>query len=216
MENVKNPTFGENVKTTALWWVIDLLWVAVIILFLNSLFGEEALSSVLDHPFIGFDFFNQTLIPELNNKLGFQMDLDGGGLLIFFFACILAPIWENAVFFNFVIRKLQRKFHLDKMRMDADLSSPAYAALNPAEKYQIKEDAEALNKRYLWAAIIVNCAIFGLVHGSVLNILIQGVGGLIMCQVFLKTNSYWWSVILHAFWNFMLIFVLPFFMSYLH
>lgn len=215
MDTIKTPTFGENAKTTAFWWVADLLWCIVIILFLTSILGSEALASIRNHPFIGFDFFNQTLIPELNNKLGLKMDMDGW-FSGFFFACILAPIWENAVFFNFIIRKIQRKFYLDNIRMEADLSSPAHASLGLYEKSQIRQDVAKHNDRYLWAAIIVNCAIFGLAHGSVINILVQGVGGLVMCQVFLKTNSYWWSVVLHAFWNFMLMFGLPTFMNYLH
>jgi len=48
----KTPTFGESFRITASWWVVDLLWCTVILLFLNYLLGSDAIQSIRNHPFI--------------------------------------------------------------------------------------------------------------------------------------------------------------------
>jgi membrane protease YdiL (CAAX protease family) len=57
--------------------------------------------------------------------------------------------------------------------------------------------------------IVMSSMIFGIMHGSILNILFQGVGGLIISWVYLKNGSYWWSVLSHSLWNIMIIFAIP-------
>jgi membrane protease YdiL (CAAX protease family) len=59
--------------------------------------------------------------------------------------------------------------------------------------------------------LVMSSMIFGLMHGSILNILFQGVGGLIISWVYLKNGSYWWAVLSHALWNIMIIFAIPLF-----
>ena|SRR6266496_2024741 len=58
--------------------------------------------------------------------------------------------------------------------------------------------------------MIISSVIFGWLHGSFFNVYIQGTAGFIMAWVYLKNNhSYWSSVIVHACWNFALLYWLP-------
>lgn len=58
--------------------------------------------------------------------------------------------------------------------------------------------------------VVASSILFGLAHGSIINILIQGVSGFILAWVALKNNDYWSSVIAHAIWNWQIIYGLPF------
>jgi membrane protease YdiL (CAAX protease family) len=63
---------------------------------------------------------------------------------------------------------------------------------------QLNEDVQ---RRTLIPIVFFTAIIFGLLHGSVLNILIQGFGGLSLSYLYLKYKSYLWCVISHALWN---------------
>lgn len=69
------------------------------------------------------------------------------------------------------------------------------------------------SKNFKWIAfpvIVGSALIFGWLHGSVLNIIFQGVSGILLGWVYLKNDSYWSSVLLHSLWNTMIIYGLPF------
>lgn len=56
--------------------------------------------------------------------------------------------------------------------------------------------------RYLVSTIFLSSVIFGVLHGSIFNVFLQGVGGLILCWLYLRNgNSYWSCVFAHAFYN---------------
>lgn len=57
--------------------------------------------------------------------------------------------------------------------------------------------------------VIFSSIIFGLAHGSPINLLIQGVGGLGLAILYLKYNSYILNVLSHSFWNFFLMIIIP-------
>lgn len=64
-----------------------------------------------------------------------------------------------------------------------------------------------LSKDYKIPVILASSAIFGLCHGSVTNIWVQGVIGLVLASVYIKNGyHYWSSVILHFLWNYMVLF----------
>lgn len=108
---------------------------------------------------------------------------------MFFLACVLAPIWETVCFVWGPIKFAQL------------LSSIA-----------VKMGVPAVG---IVAVFAVSFAIFfGILHGSALNICIQGVAGLLFCWLYLKNNNSYWSVVIaHAIWNFMIIFGLSFIMG---
>lgn len=63
------------------------------------------------------------------------------------------------------------------------------------------------NGKYMWQIIGIISIIFGLLHGSSFNILIQGVLGVVLSYVYLKNDkSYWSCVILHFLYNFYVIY----------
>lgn len=88
-------------------------------------------------------------------------------LMQFFFMCISAPIWEEALF-RFAPIEIIRK----------------------------------TKKSLLFPFIIITSIVFGWLHGSVENIWMQGVFGLIASVLYIKNNySYLSSVCLHFLWN---------------
>lgn len=115
------------------------------------------------------------LIEALRSNLvsGFFQIKEPGAISLIFFGCILTPIWEEFTF---------RVFPLNLYRT-------AFIARN-----QIM---------FLWHFSLISSIIFGFLHGSLINLLFQGVGGFSLCWLYLKNGrSYWSIVILHAIWNF--------------
>lgn len=50
--------------------------------------------------------------------------------------------------------------------------------------------------------ILLSSIVFAWCHGGAINILIQGVGGLLLCWVYVRNGyHYWSSVIVHSMWN---------------
>ena len=57
-------------------------------------------------------------------------------------------------------------------------------------------------KKFIVPAILLSSIIFGYGHGSVGNIFLQGIGGLMCCIVYVKNGySLWSSLLLHFLWN---------------
>jgi membrane protease YdiL (CAAX protease family) len=104
-------------------------------------------------------------------------------LHIFFFSVIVAPLWEELA------------FRVGPLTFARGLQS------------------NTNDKSVLIGVTIMASAIFGWGHGfGPISILIQGVMGFIFACVYIKNGyHYWSSVILHATWNFMVCFGLPFF-----
>lgn len=102
----------------------------------------------------------------------------------FFLICVLAPLWEECVFRYFPIRFAQ-------------LCDEGYRFIKTT--YQ---------SWMLAPIVLAGSLIFGILHGSSLNILFQGVGGLFLCWLYLRNrNSYWSAVIYHGLWNFLVVFL---------
>lgn len=96
----------------------------------------------------------------------------------FFFACIFAPLWEEAVFRHFALTLVKGSSNF---------------------------------KKNIVPIVILTSCIFGYLHGSIINMLIQGVAGLVLSAVYIRNGfSYWSSVSLHALWNFFLMYLLQF------
>ncbi|MEK9180119.1 MAG: CPBP family intramembrane glutamic endopeptidase [Patescibacteria group bacterium] len=106
--------------------------------------------------------------------------------LLFFLAGILAPYWEERVF-RVLVNKYGRKHEPD---------------FNP-KKWG-----------FTWELMLCSSIIFGIMHGSPLNILFQGVGGFLYSYLYVKNNNSYWSIVLaHAMWNVSVIFLLPWFVN---
>lgn len=122
---------------------------------------------------------NMTLV-EIRGLMSMQIQNTGVGTA-FFRAVLLAPLWEEAFY---------------------------RVPLRAAIAFEGKDSGNILETQILFPAVLFGAISFGLAHGSVLNILIQGVSGLALSWVYLK-SGYKWAVLTHAMWNFMLMFGLP-------
>lgn len=103
------------------------------------------------------------------------------GIWLFFVACVVAPVWEEFVFRVFPI----------KLAMMLD---------------------KALGIKSLWYVVGAASVWFGLGHDNFwpMQLIWQGCMGLVFSYVYIKNNcSYWPNVLLHAMWNFFVIFILP-------
>lgn len=98
---------------------------------------------------------------------------------VFIMACLVAPLWEEAVFRHAALR-IGKSFKERGMDMLIPIS-------------------------------IISSAIFGWGHGSgPISITIQGIVGMLLCYVYVKTNyNYWCAVITHFLWNFSLMYMFP-------
>lgn len=119
-------------------------------------------------------FFDIKQIISSNIAIGLfeKINLSIDARLKFFLACIMAPLWEESIFRYFSIRFAQF--------------------------------CDALIKRawMLLPMVLLSSIVFGILHGTVFNILFQGVGGLIFCWLYLKNNNSFWSVVAaHGLWN---------------
>ena len=99
----------------------------------------------------------------------------------FFLSCVFAPIWEEAPF--------------------------RYAPFKMARAWD-KESGNILATYFLYPAVIITSILFGVCHGGVINILIQGVAGFVLSWVMIK-SGYKWAVLTHFMWNFMLQYGMP-------
>ena len=93
-----------------------------------------------------------------------------------FYACIMAPLWEELAF-RVIPISIAKKF----------------------------------GEQFIIPVVLLSTLLFGWGHGNGTNsLLIQGVGGLILSIVYIKTNyNYWCAVALHAAWNTWVIFFPP-------
>jgi membrane protease YdiL (CAAX protease family) len=66
----------------------------------------------------------------------------------------------------------------------------------------MKSLSEEKRKVLLWPTILFSSFIFGYMHDGASTVPIQGVGGIFICILYVKTGyKYWWGVAYHAFWN---------------
>jgi len=72
----------------------------------------------------------------------------------------------------------------------------------------------SVNQSLTWPIVVITSIVFGLLHGGVNNILIQGFGGFVLAYVFIKNGwDYKWSVAYHALWNLSVVYLLPYLVS---
>lgn len=147
-------SFWQKFKNLLYIFALNTIWCCVALLFLTWLFPKADAASILGVPPMSQVMYNP--------------------VVVFFWAVIMAPCWEEAIFRYF-----------------------------PAKLAQSIDSGD--RNRFKIAIIIFSSIIFGLVHGSVLNILIQGVGGLFLFWIYCK-NGLVWSILSHALWNGMIIF----------
>lgn len=149
---------------------LDIAWVIIVSVFLIAVLGFTINEiSTLLNPI----YFNAI-------QRAFSATIGRSPFFTFFFACIMAPLWETLVFQVFPLRLAL--FFTDGK-------------------------GEKTRNSFVWLFAIFASIIFGLGHFGVISILIQGVGGMLYCWLYLRNNlSYWSPVVAHSIWNFIMIF----------
>lgn len=123
--------------------------------------------------------------------------------MLFFRACIVAPTWEELEFRVLPIGLAVLLLWLAIMLTQILLRLP-----KPSENTEpTAASAAIMPPDFLWVTCFASSIIFGLMHGSVMNLPIQGVAGLVFSWLYIKTNYSYLSVVAaHSIWNIMLIF----------
>lgn len=164
---------------------VNVGWVACMIGFLIML---DRLGSVLELT------QEEVLINELREMKIFigtgkisSLYMDSMSAMQFFFSCVLAPIWEE-----FIFRYLPFAIFIAPKLIE-----------HPGMTEEQQKERAAYVRKFLGVMIVATSIIFGLLHGSPINILFQGVGGIILWKIFLQSGKYryWYAVAAHALWN---------------
>ncbi|MFA5934219.1 MAG: CPBP family intramembrane glutamic endopeptidase [Candidatus Paceibacterota bacterium] len=172
------------IKNIFLAFVLDLIWTMLMRQFLLYLF--KANITTLSEVAIDEAIQAQISLSVLS-IFGVVGVLSAKPLLQFFFSCVFAPLWEEALF--------------------------RYGPFALIQGFVKKN-----TRFWILPAIIATSIIFGWMHGSVINILFQGVSGMLLAWVYLKNRGpglqkinygYCSAVIAHFLWNVMVIFGLP-------
>ena len=171
--NHKHSLLG-NLKNIFTAFTIILIWTMAVMIFLSVVVKMN--------------------ISEVRSLLTAQMDIYAripkgmvmNAYMSFFLVCVLAPLWEEAVF-RFGPFGVARALEI--------------AATQKTSGYLPRTMC-------LFPMMVLSSIIFGLIHGGVINIMFQGVGGFFMAWVMIK-SGYWSAVLTHSLWNFMLMFGMP-------
>ena len=147
------------------------------------------------------------IYPELYANTIFA---NAGEGMLFFRACVLAPLWEEVVFrvlpIGLALVLISIATMLVKVltllgRIYGETARPT--DITPFPIIHTKLPVNLL----LWTCLGISSIIFGLMHGDVMNLLFQGVTGLLFAWLFLKNNCSYASVVAaHSLWNIMVIF----------
>lgn len=111
--------------------------------------------------------------------------------MTFFMSCVFAPIWEEA------------RYRWGPLKI-ANALEFLYVGR--------RGFGSLTTSMCLLPTIVLFSIEFGLAHGGVMNILFQGVSGLLLSWVYVK-SGYRVAVITHGLWNFMVMYGLPIIVS---
>ena len=152
--------------------VANFLYLIVMLQLLKFVFSNEL---IIKYTFWGW-LTGRDVYSQLSTMISSSL------LYSFFFAVLLAPLWEEFAFRRYWLKKKLRK--IDK------------------EAIEKPELAEKIGKIPIWEVVVFTSIVFGIAHGGPVNLLIQGVSGLLLAYVYLRTGRcFWAAVVYHALFN---------------
>jgi len=174
--SVIKKSFTEKFTVVISTLFLDLLWVIGIIALLTYIFSPGTINKYSFWGWMNGSVVAERLSVAINKSIWLSL----------FFAVLLAPLWEEFAFRYYWLKKKLRK--IDK------------------EKIESPELANKIGRIPIWETVVFTTIIFGIVHGGPINLLIQGVGGLVLSYVYLRNGRCFMSaVVLHALYNFTVI-----------
>lgn len=174
----KHRSFVEKSLWVLALWPSMILCATLMILLIQKLASGNFLQQ---WSFLAFQWSLDRYF-EINFREFLQSSIQNNILFSSFTALIFAPFWEEGVFRKIWLGGKARKIDVENIRY--------------------WKEHKITGKRTYVNTFLLSSAIFGLVHGSPLNILIQGVGGMHLAYVYLRTGRcYWAAFALHALYN---------------
>jgi len=174
--NVVKKSFMEKFTIVIGALFLDILWVMGIIALLTFIFSPSTINKYSFWGWINGSVVADSLSIAINKSIWLSL----------FFAVVLAPLWEEFAFRYYWLKKKLRK--IDK------------------EAIQNPELATKIGRIPIWETVVFTSIIFGIAHGGPINLLIQGVGGLVLAYVYLRNGRCFLSAVMHhALYNFVVI-----------
>lgn len=125
--------------------------------------------------------------------------------LVFFMACIFAPLWEELAY-RYAPLSIIKSLEIILVRGFSHKVRRERGVEYDYDRMHLYGDLKGTG--FILPAMLLSSVIFGVAHGSVMNIMYQGVGGFVFAWLMIK-GGYWPAVIAHSIWNFMLMFGMP-------
>ena len=187
-----------NIKNIFTAFCVVLIWTVFVSLFLKIVVGVgiNEIRTILTAKMAIYSM----LIPVGASKIIF---------VLFFFSCIFAPLWEELAY-RYAPLELARGMEIMLVK-----TFPHKIRRERGVEYDNERDCLYGNLRgtgFILPVILLSSVVFGQAHGNTINIMVQGVGGVVFSWLMLKCG-YWPAVIAHSMWNFMLMFGMPMLLS---
>jgi len=183
-----------NIKNIFSAFSVVLIWTILITLVLKTMMGvgTNEIHSILAAK---MSFYGAVLPASISR----------GAITGLFLTCIFAPLWEELAF-RYVPLGMAKSLEIMLVR---DLSHKVRR--NRGVEYDHEHGHLYGNLKgtgFILPVILLSSVVFGQAHGHTINIMIQGVGGIVFSWLMLK-SGYWSAVVAHSMWNFMLMFGMP-------
>lgn len=179
----KDISFRVKLSLIFCMLAIDFTYTVFMIMFLRRVYGRTVFQNKI--------FSLWQLFSDIARKPNFydtvKISAKKNLFQSLFSGCLLAPFWEEYAARIHWFVKTRRKRLKEKLTL-------------------YKEHLAIIGVLPYIGTILITSILFGLAHGSAINILLQGVGGFFLAYTYLRNGHSAWSAILqHSLWNFIAI-----------
>ncbi|MHB9019654.1 MAG: CPBP family intramembrane glutamic endopeptidase [Minisyncoccota bacterium] len=183
-----------NIKNIFSAFSVVLIWTILITLVLKTMMG------------VGTNEIRSILVAKMS-FLGAVLpaSISKGAIMGFFLACVFAPLWEELAF-RYVPLEMAKSLEVMLVRGFSHKVRRDRGVEFDHEHGHLYGNLKGTG--FILPTILLSSVIFGQAHGSTINIMVQGVGGIVFSWLMIK-GGYWSSVIAHSMWNFMLMIGMP-------
>lgn len=186
-----------NIKNVGMAFMVMLIWTIIVTVALTTMagVGTNEIRALLSAKMSIYS----AVLPEAP-KMSMAM--------LFFLTCVFAPLWEELAF-RYVPLTLAKSMEVLMIR------SLSHKNRQTRRNYELEYNCEQnlvygnlKGTSFILPVMLLSSVIFGVIHGNVVNIMFQGVGGFIFAWLMMK-GGYWPAVMAHFMWNFMLMIGMP-------
>jgi len=186
-----------NIRNVGLAFLVMLIWTIVVTVMLTTMAG------------VGTNEIRALLSAKMSIYSAALAALPAGPkmsvFMAFFLSCIFAPLWEEFAF-RYIPLRLAKSQEIMFVRGFSHKFRHDYGVEYDHNRRLLYGNLKGTG--FILPVMLLSSVIFGVVHGNVINIMFQGVGGFIFAWLMIK-GGYWPAVMAHVTWNFMLMFGMP-------